>query len=106
MRNIWLHDRLGEDAANFATVPIQDSFCQFVMTENGFSTANSASDERLVGHTYQGILNSYVGLPLSSAPGSIYGTFCHFDFEPKAIPEGEIPFLESVTPELMKHLQP
>ena len=105
MRNIWLYDRQGEDAASFASVPLEDSFCQFVMAEGGFSTADSGQDPRLENHFYRGVLNAYVGLPLSSAPGSLYGTFCHFDSAPQSVPEDEIPFLESVTPELMKHLK-
>ena len=105
MRNIWLYDRLGEDGANFSSVPLGDSFCQYVMAENGFSTSDSSSDERLSSHAYRGILNSYVGLPLSRNPGSIYGTFCHFDFSPQAVPDNELLFLESVTPELMRYLE-
>jgi hypothetical protein len=105
MRNIWLYDRLGEDGATFASVPLGDSFCQYVMAENGFSTPDSGSDERLASHAYRGILNSYVGLPLCREAGSIYGTFCHFDFNQQTLPDNEIPFLESVTPELMKHLE-
>ena len=105
MRNIWLYDRLGEDGASFATVPFEDSFCQYVIAEKGFSTSDSGSDARLESHAYRGILNSYVGLPLSREAGSIYGTFCHFDFSPQAVPDNELLFLESVTPELMKHLE-
>ena len=82
-----------------------DSFCQYGMAENGFSTSDSSSDERLSSHAYRGILNSYVGLPLSRNPGSIYGTFCHFDLSPQAVPDNELLFLESVTPELMRHLE-
>lgn len=105
MRNIWLYDRLGESGASFASVPLGDSFCQYVMAENGFCTSDSGNDERLASHAYRGVLNSYVGLPLSLEGGSIYGTFCHFDFTPQSVPDNEIPFLESVTPELMKYLK-
>ena len=77
-------DQLGE-------VPLEDSFCQFVLKDNGFNTANSAHDERLLDHPYRGIMNSYFGLPLSRKSGTIYGTFCHFDFEPMAIQDSEIP---------------
>ena len=105
MRNIYLYDRLGEDVSDFGKVPLGDSFCQFVMAQGGFSTSDSAHDERLLGHAYRGVLNAYFGLPLSRKPGTIYGTFCHFDFKPQVIADGEIKFLESVTPWLLDYLE-
>jgi hypothetical protein len=104
MRNINLYDRQGENPTKLAEVPLGDSFCKFVLEDNGFNTINSGDDKRLVGHPHQGILNSYFGLPLSRKPGTIYGTLCHFDFEPMAISEDEIPLLEAVSAELMDHL--
>ena len=105
MRNICLYDRQGENAASLIEVPLGDSFCQYVMAENGFTTSDSAVDARLVDHTYRGTLNSYYGLPLSRQPGTIYGTFCHFDFEPRVIPDSEIALLEAATSLLMNHLK-
>ena len=105
MRNIYLYDRLGESVSNFAKVPLGDSFCQFVMAEGVFNTGDSSQDERLLGHSYRGVLNAYFGLPLSRKPGTIYGTFCHFDFKPLLIDDSEIEFLQSVTPWLMDYLE-
>jgi len=104
MRNIHVYDRLGESPSSLSEVPLGDSFCQFVMRDNGFSTVNSANDARLLGHPYQGVLNSYFGLPLSRKAGTIFGTFCHFDVEPMVIPDSEIPLLEAVSPVLMDQL--
>ena len=105
MRNIHLYDRRGENPTRLAEVPLEDSFCQFVLKDNGFNTAHSAHDERLRDHPYQGIMNSYFGLPLSRKSGTIYGTFCHFDFEPMAIQDSEIPLLEAVSLELMEQFE-
>ena len=104
MRNIHLYDRRGENPTSLSEVPLGDSFCQFVLQDNGFNTVNSADDARLLGHPYQGVLNSYFGLPLSRKAGTIYGTLCHFDVEPMMIPDGEIPLLEAVSPVLMDQL--
>ncbi len=104
MRNIHLYDRQGENPTSLSEVPLGDSFCQFVLRDNGFHTANSADDARLIGHPYQGVINSYFGLPLSRKAGTIYGTFCHFDVEPMMIPDSEIPFLEAVSPALLDQL--
>ena len=104
MRNIHVYDRQGENPSSLSEVPLSDSFCQFVMRDNGFSTVNSANDARLLDHPYQGVLNSYFGLPLSRKAGTIYGTFCHFYVEPMVIPDSEIPLLEAVSPVLMDQL--
>lgn len=56
------------------------SFCQFTMKhEDGFRTSNSAKDKRLDGHPYQGLVNSYHGVPFMSTDGWFKGTICHFD---------------------------
>ena len=104
MRNIYLYDRQGENPTSLSEVPLGDSFCQFVMRDNGFNTVNSANDARLLGHPYQGVMNSYFGLPLSRKAGTIYGTLCHFDVEPMMIPDSEILLLEAVSPVLMDQL--
>jgi GAF domain-containing protein len=105
MRNIYLFDRLGESVSNFAKVPLGDSFCQLALAEGGFYTANSSLDERVQGHPKQGVLNAYFGLPLSRKPGTIYGTFCHFDYKPLVLDDSEIEFLKSVTPWLLDYLE-
>ena len=104
MRNIHLYDRQGENPTSLCEVPLVDSFCQFVLRDNGFNTVNSADDARLMGHPYQGVMNSSFGLPLSRKPGTIYGTLCHFDVEPMMIPDSEIPSPEAVSPVLMDQL--
>jgi hypothetical protein len=104
MRNLYLFDRLGESVSNFEKVPLSDSFCELALAEGGFYTANSALDERVRGHPRQGVLNAYFGLPLSRKPGTIYGTFCHFDYKPLVLDDSEIEFLHSVTPWLLDYL--
>jgi len=59
----------------------------------------------LPGHACRGTLNAYFGLPLSRKPGSIYGTFCHFDFKAMHLPDSEIPLIEAVSSLLMDQLE-
>ena len=47
MRNIYLHDRKGENSTSLCEVSLNDSFCQFVLKDNGFNSGNSALDDRL-----------------------------------------------------------
>jgi hypothetical protein len=104
IRNLWLFDRLGKDTPSLNAGPLTDSFCQFVVSEGEFSMADSASDVRAEGHSKRGIVRSYFGLPLSSAPGTIFGTLCHFDSDPMQIVDSEVSFLESVRPLIMTQL--
>ncbi len=74
-------------------VPLGDSFCQFVLRDGQLITTDSSQDERLSGSPYKGVVRSYVGLPLAVVPGELFGTFCHFDFEPQPLDDSEFEFL-------------
>ena len=105
IRNLYLYDREHQTVSQPQPMPLRESFCQIVVDEGTFTTAHSAVDARVDGHAKQGVLNAYFGLPLVDTPGSIFGTFCHFDPEPKSLDTPEIPFLEAVTPLLMPYLK-
>lgn len=105
VRNLYLFDRLGTASSDPSPVPMGDTFCQFVGASGNFSTGNSLQDPRLDEHPKREVLKSYFGLPLSRKPGTIFGSLCHFDSFPQSIDDDEIPFLESIAPELMKHLK-
>lgn len=77
-------------------VPLETSFCQYVLRDGQFITGDSGLDNRLDGHPYQGVMGSYVGLPLQGNADSLMGTFCHFDFENRQLPDDEFAFLQRV----------
>lgn len=95
LRNVAIVDKLGEVVPDLLLkVPFAQSFCQFVLREGVFLTADSNVDDRLNGHPFKGIMGSYVGLPIARADGDLFGTFCHFDFPPRDLSEAEYAFLE------------
>lgn len=97
MRNIAIVDKLQEVVPDsFKEIPFEDSFCQFVLRDGSFITQNSQGDTRLDGHVYKGVLNSYVGLPLVTNSGDLFGTLCHFDFPAVDLPDEEFQFLNEV----------
>ena len=97
MRNVAIIDKLEELIPDsFKEIPFEDSFCQFVLRDGSFVTHDSAGDERLDGHIYKGVLNTYVGLPLANSDGDLFGTLCHFDFPPLDILDTEFEFLNKV----------
>jgi hypothetical protein len=80
LENVALVDKLGEPCpAYLLSVPYDVSFCQFTIKHGLFRTDNSAMDERLNGHPYQGLMNSYHAVPFLSTDGTVKGTICHFD---------------------------
>lgn len=95
LRNVAIVDKLGEVVPDLLLkVPFEQSFCQFVLRDGVFLTADSARDDRLNGHPFKGVMGSYVGLPIASAGGDLFGTFCHFDFPVRDLSATEYAFLE------------
>lgn len=105
MRAVKLHDKAAEPIPDaFDEVPIGDSFCQFVMRDGQFRTGNTALDQRLNGHAYQGVLLSYHGVPLLDNAGQLFGTLCHFDFSAEGMADDEFEFFQRAALLLPPHL--
>ena len=71
--------------------------------EGEFKTRHASRDPGLVS-PYDGLVESYYGRLLRREDGSPYGTFIHFDVEPRSIPEGEAAFLQDVVPLFLDYL--
>jgi GAF domain-containing protein len=105
MRNVAIFDKQGDVVPeHLLAVPFSDSFCQFVLRD-GFFKHHGLRDDRLEGHPYKGIVDSYVGLPLTDGTGLI-GTFCHFDFPALPIAEPEFEFMKTVARILPEYIDP
>ncbi|MES1161980.1 MAG: GAF domain-containing protein, partial [Rhizobacter sp.] len=64
----------------------------FVIRDGHFKTSDSATDHRLDGHPYQGVMVSYHGVPILLG-GEIGGTLCHFDLAAHALTDDEFELL-------------
>lgn len=107
MRNTHFFDRVGGfELGELREVPLTDSFCQFVLRDGLFVTNDSGGDARLDGHPYQGVVVSYVGLPLTDASGELVGTFCHLDLVSHPVDDAEFAFLQQVAQLLPSFLPP
>ena len=105
LSSVALFDKLGDALPHpLKKLPLDDSFCQFVLTDGSFVTGDSGRDPRLKGHRYQGVLNSYVGLPLTGPGDDLQGTLCHFDFAQRTLPEAELGFLRQAALLLARYL--
>lgn len=76
----YIHDKqLQENSGFLKIVPLQESFCQVVLRDDGLRSDATAQDERLSYSPYKGVVNAYHGVPMQSADGRHAGTLCHFD---------------------------
>lgn len=106
LHNVSLVDKVEDDFDRTAlqAIPLGDSFCQFVLRDGFFRTSRTTGMGELDGHLYQGVLESYVGLPLMSSPDKMFGTLCHFDFGEKPMSDEEFAFLQKVARLLPRYL--
>jgi len=99
--NIALIDKLGEWVpAHLKAVPLEHSFCQFVMRDHGVDIPDSSADARLDGHPYQGVMVSYTGVPITDAQREIVGTVCHFDTVKHQLSADEYQLLWNIAPSI------
>lgn len=107
LHNVAVIDKQqASDIGFLKQVPLGDSFCQFVLRDGHLVTTDSAHDSRVDASPYKGVMGSYVGLPLAVVPGELFGTFCHFDFEPQPLDDDEFRFLTRVARVLPPFVKP
>lgn len=97
LQRLGFVDKQGGAGAELATVPFKDSFCEMAVAEGHFVTFDSATDTRLNTKLNPALIGSYVGLPLSSGPGVLVGTFCHYDTCGRPLDETEFAFLNEAS---------
>lgn len=105
LKNIELYDKEGEIKPAFLEeVPLQDSFCQFVLRDGLFRTSDTSKEPMLDGHKYQGVLLSYTGVPIVNRDGELYGTLCHFDALERELSESDFELLKGAAQTIREYL--
>ncbi|KAF1048696.1 hypothetical protein [Xylophilus sp.] len=95
LQSLYLFDRLGERHAQHTVSRLDDSFCLHA----------AGSGPPPAGEPAPGWPASYYSLPLSRRPGDLFGTLCHFDYEPRLVlPDTELSFLQRAAHVLVPHL--
>ena len=67
-----------------------------------FMVQDAKRDERVRDHPKQATVQCYCGVPLLDRDGKMFGSICHFDFEPGHIDERDVVLLE-YTARLLRH---
>ena len=107
LRSVAMVDKgRSADAFSLQEVPVDRSFCQFVLKDGLFMTTQSSVDCRLKGHPYCGVVECYVGATIPCDKRGIYGTLCHFDFKSHELGDEEFLLLERVAQQILPRYLP
>ncbi|HEX2189078.1 MAG TPA: GAF domain-containing protein [Longimicrobiaceae bacterium] len=103
LRNLHMVDSEDPSVERCPDQPVLESYCIYVrQTARTFLTADSTRDGRVEGHPKQQTVQSYCGIPLLDEDGTLFGTICHFDFEPIEFTEEEVFLLEDAGPLIVR----
>jgi hypothetical protein len=106
LRAEHVFDRSSEYRTWLKAVPLDKSFCQHAIEQGEFTTTHVSKDKSLMSYRpYVGLVESYYGRLLTRGAGTPYGTFIHFDLEPRSIDAREVSFLKQVTPLFLDYLE-
>ena len=106
-RSLHLVDSYAPDVRRGEDAPGDESYCAIVGREGrAFVTDDARLDERLHAHPAREAVASYCGVLLRAEGGEPFGTLCHFDAVPCAVPVAEVPFMEAAAPYLLRALAP
>lgn len=88
LRNLVFVDRDDHQAAQMETVPVEQSYCQYVLdSQAAFVVSDAMSDDRLADHVKRQVVRSYFGYPIKVDGAAVFGSLCHFDFNVVAVRE-------------------
>lgn len=103
LRNLALADRMNPEIAKGVDAKLETTFCSLV--EKGrasFVVVDGSADPRVAGLPIQPDIRSYCGALVRNADGTPFGSLCHFDHEPRAVPADELRVLEQLAPMVAK----
>lgn len=86
LHNLLVFDREQGSTTRLDPMPLGESYCDFVnRMRDAFLVQDSQQDSRVVDHPKRPVVHAYCGVPLLGMSGEVFGTLCHFDFNP--VPE-------------------
>jgi CheY-like chemotaxis protein len=106
--SVWTFDRTRGGVDAFPPdLPIGASYCTYVASAAApFHVADSNTDPRVADHPKRETLRAYCGFPLFRADGTLFGTLCQYDEEPRPLEPSVIAEMERVATTLTAQLPP
>ncbi len=83
LHNLVIYDKQAQGAPLLHSMQLSDSYCVFVKNQkDAFIVSDSENDRRVVDHPKRPVVHSYCGVPIMGMSGQVFGTLCHFDYDP------------------------
>ena len=101
------HVGLPEPWATRRETPLSHSFCRHVVENGGPLIINDASTHELVRDNpavKELRIGAYAGIPLQTADGHVFGSFCVIDHQPRVWKPGEIGLLSEMAASVMTEI--
>ena len=97
LRNLYFYDREHPEVETTDEIPVTASYCVF-LRESGrlFHTSDALRDERVRTHPKREKVQAYCGVPVLDAEGKLFGSICHFDYQPRVIADEDVDLMEAV----------
>ncbi|WP_020472797.1 GAF domain-containing protein [Zavarzinella formosa] len=104
LHNLTFYDRADSEAEPPDDIPVEVSYCVYVRDAvKPFCVEDSLGDIRVAGHPKRPEIRAYCGVPLVDENGMIFGTICHFDFQPTPTAEEDVRLMEGFALLLKRH---
>ena len=105
LRSVIFYDREHPDMLTCEDISVLASYCVFVRDSGAmFTTHEARCDTRLTNHPKQHTVQAYCGVPLLNQNGKMFGTICHFDFQPRHTADADVELLEYMAHLLQKEI--
>ncbi|MEO8578260.1 MAG: hypothetical protein ABI556_16235 [Gemmatimonadales bacterium] len=106
LSNLYLFDRESGFGSDRSVARVADTYCLWVHeTLAVVQMSDAATDPRARAHPKRELVRSYCGGPIRGRDGALFGTLCHFDFEPRETSFDAMPILEEVASLLAQQIQ-
>lgn len=99
LESVWTFDRENRRVDTFPpAMAVTESYCGLVGADRTpLAMADSLTEPRAEGHPARGSVRAYCGVPLFAPDGSVYGTLCHYDHEPRPVRAATLAQLERLS---------
>ncbi|MDP3607390.1 MAG: hypothetical protein Q8R59_16795 [Polaromonas sp.] len=104
-RRVLVHDREFLYISSRDSVPVTQTFFEFMLSEPAYATADGVLDERSCRHPGRTHFRGFCGIQLFYADGRHYGWLAHASPGALAVPEHETGFLQLAAVPLMQVLE-
>jgi GAF domain-containing protein len=86
LNSICFYDRDHPETTSCDDIPEEASYCVLVKRRKApLVIGNAPEDPRVVDHPARQQVQAYCGFPLTDDEGTVIGTLCHFDVQPRPV---------------------